>query len=731
MGMPPGRDGRVAMRRGVAGPRGGGVFLSRVQQARLLDAAAEVVVGEGVKRLSATRVAARAGMSTRTFYDLFADGEDCFLGVFDRAVGELATVLAPVWAAEDEWVERVRGALIVLLASLERNPALARVVFVEALGAGPRVLGRRAEILERLARFIDEGREGSPLAGVLPLLVAEGVVGAAFSIVHARLAEQRSESLMELVNPVMATVVLPYRGQDASARELARAVPELPERPEPVVSAEPVVRPEGSGATVDLPPVKLTERTCSVLAAVGERPGANNREVAAGSGASEPQISRLIARLQQHGLVENRGSGRGRLAKAWWLTAAGAEFLRTGRPLTDTGPAAGHARADRRGKGKAGRYSARAGRPGDRGASRSKIKGPAHPAWRAKHASDRGRRPIGDRPAPSIGILDRRVLLLRAAAAAVDEHGCGAVTVAHITARAKISRRTFYELFVDREQCLLAVMEDIEQQLTSELQAADLGGLAWRERVRLGLWTVLRFFDREPGLARFCVVESARGDDRMFSYRAQLLARITSVIAEGGEQSLLGEFSPLTAEGVTGAVVWILGMRLAATGRRVAGGPRKDISPAGSLSDLLGELMALIVLPYFGPEIAREERTRPAPAEPALALPVPEPGSKQGGRYLALDAVPSLGRQLRMTYRTALVLEAIAQAPGISNLGVAGRAQINDQGQISKLLSRLERNGLVQNTGRGHAQGAPNEWRLTPAGEKVERGIREHQKQAA
>ena len=66
-----------------------------------------------------------------------------------------------------------------------------------------------------------------------------------------------------------------------------------------------------------------------------------------------------------------------------------------------------------------------------------------------------------------------------------------------------------------------------------------------------------------------------------------------------------------------------------------------------------------------------------------------------------------------------------------SNLAVARYAQINDQGQISKLLTRLQRNGLVQNTGRRRGKGKPNEWRLTPAGQEVERGIREHQKQAA
>jgi AcrR family transcriptional regulator/DNA-binding MarR family transcriptional regulator len=342
-------------------------------------------------------------------------------------------------------------------------------------------------------------------------------------------------------------------------------------------------------------------------------------------------------------------------------------------------------------------------------------------------------------------------LLLRAAAVAVHEHGYGAVTVAHITARAKISRRTFYELFVDREQCLLAVLQDIEGQLTSELQAAGLDGtaldgLGWRERVRLGLWTALRFFDREPVLARFCVVESARGDDRIAAYRAELHERLAAVIAEGGKESAPeqsgGESAtgraclPLVAEGLAGAVVSILGTRLAATGPRAAGRSRRDTAPSGPVSDLLGELMGLMVLPYLGPEVAREERFRPVPTAPARArLPVPAAGSKQGGKYLALDSGPSPVPGLRMTYRTALVLEAIARAPGISNLGVAHHAEINDQGQVSKLLSRLERNGLVQNTGRGQSKGAPNEWRLTPTGQKLEQGIREragnHGRQAA
>ena len=80
-----------------------------------------------------------------------------------------------------------------LLAALEREPALGKVVFLEALGAGPRVLARRAEVLDRVAGFLDEGRTGSPLAGVLPSLTAAGVAGAAFSVIHARLAQDSQE----------------------------------------------------------------------------------------------------------------------------------------------------------------------------------------------------------------------------------------------------------------------------------------------------------------------------------------------------------------------------------------------------------------------------------------------------------------------------------------------------------------------------------------------------------
>jgi DNA-binding MarR family transcriptional regulator len=73
---------------------------------------------------------------------------------------------------------------------------------------------------------------------------------------------------------------------------------------------------------------------------------------------------------------------------------------------------------------------------------------------------------------------------------------------------------------------------------------------------------------------------------------------------------------------------------------------------------------------------------------------------------------------MRLKYRTMRVLAAIDGHPGSSNSELAGRAGVNDQGQISKLLARLARLQLAKNTAGGTA-GRANEWTLTDTGREV------------
>lgn len=79
---------------------------------------------------------------------------------------------------------------------------------------------------------------------------------------------------------------------------------------------------------------------------------------------------------------------------------------------------------------------------------------------------------------------------------------------------------------------------------------------------------------------------------------------------------------------------------------------------------------------------------------------------------------------MRITYRTVRVLMVIAEHPDASNRQIAAGAGITDQGQVSKLLARLEHLGLIYNRGLGPVKGAPNAWQLTARGRAVEGAIR-------
>jgi AcrR family transcriptional regulator/DNA-binding MarR family transcriptional regulator len=298
----------------------------------------------------------------------------------------------------------------------------------------------------------------------------------------------------------------------------------------------------------------------------------------------------------------------------------------------------------------------------------------------------------------------QRARLLAAAVDSIEQFGYDGATVARITTRARVSRRTFYEMFANCEECLVAVLEDLLEQINGEMAGAELDGMSWLERVRRGLWAILAFFEREPVLARVFVVQSWRGSETVLQRRAEVLGGLVSTIDEGCPAPRRGSDVPhLTAEGLVGAAHAIVYERLL----------NRSDEP---LTELFAPLMAMIVLPYLGSAAARREQTRP--------LPVKAQRSTDGdaaSSYAGRD--PLGGVHMRLTYRTALVLQSIAECPGISNRRVGDRAGISDQGQASKLLTRLERLGLILNEGSGHTKGEANAWELTATGAQVAQSV--------
>ena len=294
----------------------------------------------------------------------------------------------------------------------------------------------------------------------------------------------------------------------------------------------------------------------------------------------------------------------------------------------------------------------------------------------------------------------QRGRMVAAAVEVVDEVGYARMTVAQVIGRAKVSRNAFYDVFADCQDCFLAAFEQALSRARLRATEAYEGEVGWREGMRAALASLLSFIDEEPALARLCVVEALGAGEPVLDCRARLLAEAADVVDRGRLAAGARRSAPaIAAEAAVGAIVSILHPHLL-EGRK---------EPA---TELLGPLMSVIVLPYLGAGPARRELSRPA---------VP---TNRRARGPARDRDPLEGLKIRLTYRTARVLMTLAERPGASNREVAEGAEIVDEGQISKLLTRLAGLGLIENRGDSRRRGAANAWRLTAYGAQVERAAR-------
>lgn len=294
-------------------PRRQGAHVVEMQRRRLLFAIGEVVAEEGLEDAGIGRICKRAGVSRRTFYDLFGDREACLLAAFEQAIVSIAERVVPAYEGESRWSARIRAGLSTLLELFDSDHAMARLCVVETLRVGADVSKRRKQVLDIVTAAIDEGRSESGQSAVLSPVAAQGIVGGCLSVIHARLLEEE-QSLTELVNPLMGMIAQPYLGAAVAKRELGRPAPASPGM------EESGIKDPFSGLSI-----RFTYRTARVLATIAADSGASNRVIADASGiADEGQMSRLLTRLRRSGLIENRGYGQPKgEPNAWTLTGRG------------------------------------------------------------------------------------------------------------------------------------------------------------------------------------------------------------------------------------------------------------------------------------------------------------------------------------------------------------------------------------------------------------------------
>ena len=190
-------------------------FVVRNQRLRIVAAMLRVLPTYGYPAITIGHLTREAGVSRSAFYEQFEGKEECFLATYDLAAEWLCERVEGAAAADERWPTRVSGGVSEALRLLGANPALARLIAVEALQAGPAARRRRQGCLSRLAEVLRAARpEGAELPADLEELLVGGVLAQIARYVDADRVERLPESTAELVHYLL----IPYLDPGESRR---------------------------------------------------------------------------------------------------------------------------------------------------------------------------------------------------------------------------------------------------------------------------------------------------------------------------------------------------------------------------------------------------------------------------------------------------------------------------------------------------------------------------------
>jgi len=183
-----------------------------VQKQRLFDAAARVFCTVGYADSSAEAISRQAGMSKATFYEHFANKEECLVALFEYASATVIDVLVDAArAAGGDFRARHRAGLTAILEIVDANPSMAQAILVETVGAGPRVAELRDRALNTCAQTMYEETIRAAERGGGPAFAspddAFAIVGATFELVSRQLRTGQPERLLDL-EPLVERLIL-------------------------------------------------------------------------------------------------------------------------------------------------------------------------------------------------------------------------------------------------------------------------------------------------------------------------------------------------------------------------------------------------------------------------------------------------------------------------------------------------------------------------------------------
>jgi AcrR family transcriptional regulator len=157
----------------------------------------------------------------------------------------------------------------------------------------------------------------------------------------------------------------------------------------------------------------------------------------------------------------------------------------------------------------------------------------------------------------------QRERLLDAMAQTVSDRGYATTSVADVLKVARISRRTFYEQFIDKEDCFLAAYEEIATLCNERVVAAYRTETSWEDGLARGYETFLNVLAAEPSFARLAIVEVLAAGPRALSQRDETLRRFARFVESLRVQADVTAPPPeLVAQAIGGGIYELVYSRL-------------------------------------------------------------------------------------------------------------------------------------------------------------------------
>jgi AcrR family transcriptional regulator len=179
------------------------------QRARIHGAMVEAIARSGYNETSVKQVIGLAGVSRRSFYEQFANKQECFLATFDLIVRREIQRIRRAYVATDGPLEHRARAVFELCAQATRDDRNATVLVVlEAQRAGPAGLLRLRRATDVCEQMLARSFAEAPGAMQLPMPVIRGIAGGLHGAASTFLRERHTAATVDLAEELLRWTML-------------------------------------------------------------------------------------------------------------------------------------------------------------------------------------------------------------------------------------------------------------------------------------------------------------------------------------------------------------------------------------------------------------------------------------------------------------------------------------------------------------------------------------------